>query len=89
MKNTVNMYRGNLIECSHKAHIAVVDINKNLIAYHGNPQEVIYARSSVKPIQAIQVLESGACEKYNRDRLRVFAGRYRSQIAGAEFFPRE
>ncbi|HSQ88344.1 asparaginase [Romboutsia sp.] len=65
MKSAINVYRGKLVECTHNAHVAVVDIDKNLLKYYGNPKEIIYARSGVKPIQAIQVLETGACEKYH------------------------
>lgn len=65
MKGAVNTYRGNIVECSHNVHIAVVDSNNKLLKYYSNPDEIVYARSSVKPIQAIQVLESGACEKYS------------------------
>lgn len=65
MIGAVNTYRGSLVECSHNVHIAVVDSNNKLLKYYSNPEKIIYARSSVKPIQVIQVLESGACEKYN------------------------
>ncbi|WP_207733601.1 asparaginase [Romboutsia sp. 1001285H_161024_C4] len=65
MIGAVNTYRGSLVECSHNVHIAVVDSNNKLLKYYSNPEKIIYARSSVKPIQVIQVLESGACENYN------------------------
>lgn len=65
MNGAVNTYRENLVECSHNVNIAVVDNNNKLLKYYSNPDEIIYVRFSVKPIQAIQVLESGACEKYS------------------------
>ncbi|MFI3209556.1 MAG: asparaginase [Peptostreptococcaceae bacterium] len=60
----INETRGELIECSHRVHIAVVRDN-TLLAYNNDCHKVIYARSSVKPIQALQCVKSGAYEKYN------------------------
>ena len=62
---SVEVTRGSLVECTHKAHIAVVNSKGNLICYHNNPHKIIYARSSIKPIQAIQCLKSKAYEKFN------------------------
>lgn len=61
---SVNVTRGNLVECTHKAHIAVVNSDGKLTHYHNNPHKIIYARSSIKPIQAIQCLKSNAYEKF-------------------------
>lgn len=61
----INESRGNLIECSHKAHIAVVNSKGKLIGYNNDPHKVIYARSSIKPIQALQCVKSGAYDKFN------------------------
>jgi L-asparaginase II len=60
----VNVTRGNLIESVHHGHIAVVDAKGNLLYYAGNPSEVVFARSSMKPIQTIPVVETGAAEHY-------------------------
>ncbi|GHI00662.1 asparaginase [Neobacillus kokaensis] len=60
----VNVTRGNLIESSHKGHIAVVDAKGQLLYYAGDPNAVIFARSSMKPIQAIPVVETGAADHY-------------------------
>ncbi len=51
--------RGALAESLHLGHVAVVGANGELIAAAGNPHEVIYARSSLKPLQAIAMLRSG------------------------------
>ena len=64
MNKAIEVTRGELVECTHSAHIAVVNSNGELIYSYGDPAKVIYARSSVKPIQAIQVLETKATEKY-------------------------
>ncbi|MCM3765064.1 asparaginase [Neobacillus niacini] len=60
----INVTRGNLIESVHYGHIAVVDAKGQLLYYAGNPNAVVFARSSMKPIQAIPVVETGAAEHY-------------------------
>lgn len=58
------MYRGNRVESSHSGHIVVVDSDGKLLYSVGNPYRITYARSSVKPLQAIPVLETGAADHY-------------------------
>ncbi|MDF0726534.1 asparaginase [Cytobacillus sp. S13-E01] len=60
----VNVVRGNHIESIHKGHIAVVDAKGTLLYGVGNPNAKVYARSSMKPIQAIPVVETGAADYY-------------------------
>ena len=60
----VDVYRGGKIESSHYGHIAVVDSTNKLLASVGNPQRRTYARSAVKPIQAIPVIETGAADHF-------------------------
>jgi len=60
----VNVTRGNLIESEHKGHVAVVDAKGQLLFYAGNPDTKVFARSSMKPLQAIPVVETGAADHY-------------------------
>lgn len=62
--NLVEVYRGDLLESAHKGDIAVVDSQGTLLYYAGNPNRIVYARSSMKPIQAIPVVETGAADRY-------------------------
>lgn len=61
----VDVTRGPIVESSHYGHIAVVDLQGNILYSVGDPHRVTYARSSSKPLQAIPVVESGAAEHYN------------------------
>ncbi len=63
----VKVLRGELVESLHRGHIAVVNANGELLYSSGNPQEVVYARSSMKPLQAIPLVETGAAEHFNFD----------------------
>ncbi|AIF44482.1 L-asparaginase [Virgibacillus sp. SK37] len=62
--NVVNVKRGTSIESSHQVHLAVVDSNGDLLHYVGEPNGKVYARSSMKPIQAIPIVETGAADYY-------------------------
>lgn len=53
------------MESSHTGHIAVVNAEGKLLYSVGDPKRITFARSSVKPIQAIQVVETGAADRYH------------------------
>jgi L-asparaginase II len=61
----VDVYRGGRVESSHVGHIAVVDSTGRLLYSVGDPYRVTYARSAVKPIQVIPVIETGAADRYH------------------------
>lgn len=65
MNKAVEVTRGPLVESIHMAHIAVVNSQGELLYSYGDPERITYARSSVKPIQAIQVLETKATQRYD------------------------
>jgi L-asparaginase II len=61
------VYRGDSIENSHLAHVAVVDATGRLLASFGDPSRMTLARSAAKPAQALAVLETGALERFGFD----------------------
>lgn len=61
----VEVHRGGRMESSHTGHIAVVNAEGKLLYSVGDPMRITFARSSVKPIQAIQVVETGAADRYH------------------------
>ena len=63
-ENLVDVIRGNLIESKHLGHIAIVDYTGRLIASKGNVNSIVFARSSMKPLQAIPIIETGAYDSY-------------------------
>ena len=64
MNVVANVYRGEQVESSHLGHIAVVDASGTLLYAFGDPHRMTYARSSMKPLQAIPVVETGAADHY-------------------------
>lgn len=57
-------YRGDAIENSHVAHVAVVDAQGSLLYAFGDPARMTLARSAAKPAQALAVLETGALDRF-------------------------
>ncbi|MBL9061378.1 asparaginase [Tabrizicola sp.] len=57
----MEVWRGGLLECVHQAHAVICDA-KGVVAAWGNPQAVIFPRSSAKMMQALPLLETGAAD---------------------------
>ncbi|MBN3788328.1 asparaginase [Burkholderia sp. Ac-20353] len=60
-------YRGNSIENTHVAHVAVVDAGGRLLYRFGDPFRMTLARSAAKPAQALSVLETGGPDRFGFD----------------------
>lgn len=67
MLNPVPMaevWRGPLLESLHLGHAVVCDDSGQVVLSWGDPDAVIYPRSSAKMIQALPLLTSGAAARY-------------------------
>lgn len=62
--NRVEVWRGAAIESEHRVHVAVVDASGRLRAAAGDCNRIVFARSSVKPLQALPLVEDGAAERF-------------------------
>ncbi len=60
----VELTRGDSVECVHFGAMAVVDSAGNLLASLGDPNQVTFPRSSMKPLQALPFVEDGGPEHY-------------------------
>jgi L-asparaginase II len=60
----VEVWRGNMVESRHRAIAAVVDADGHVVKAWGDIEQPIYGRSSIKPLLAIPLVESGAADKY-------------------------
>jgi L-asparaginase II len=61
---TVEVTRGPAVESSHLVHAVVMDGAGEIKAAYGNAQRLTYPRSSLKPLQAIALVESGAADAF-------------------------
>ncbi len=65
MKNnplTVDVYRGHMVESSHKVHCIVMDKDGQVLESWGDEQRMISPRSSLKLLQVLPFIESGAVD---------------------------
>lgn len=63
MKNnplTVDVYRGKMVESSHQVHCIVMDRDGQVLESWGEEQRMISPRSSLKLLQVLPFIESGA-----------------------------
>ena len=60
----VNTLRGEIIENRHRGAIAVCDPNGRLMHAWGDVDALVYPRSSIKALQALPLVESGAADHY-------------------------
>jgi len=64
---TVTVVRGELEESRHSVHVAVVDRDGRLVAWHGDPNRLTTMRSAAKPFQAEPLVASGALDAFAMD----------------------
>lgn len=67
LRVAASSWRGDALENSHLAHVAVVDGQGRLLRWFGDPHRFTLARSAAKPAQALAVLESGALTRFGFD----------------------
>lgn len=56
--------RGGIVESVHHGVVVVTDVDGRVVASAGDPERVVFYRSSAKPFQAIPLIESGAADRY-------------------------
>ena len=60
----VELWRGGLLESTHLGHAVLVDDTGQIVQAWGDPDRIIFPRSSCKMIQALPLVESGAADAY-------------------------
>ncbi|PTX59153.1 asparaginase [Melghirimyces profundicolus] len=64
MSEMIRVLRGNWTESRHRGHVAVVDASGALLHYLGDPFRPTFARSAMKPVQALPLVMSGAADRF-------------------------
>ncbi|MFN9066291.1 MAG: asparaginase, partial [Bdellovibrionales bacterium] len=67
----VEVTRGPIVENRHQVIYVVTDNRGLLVDYHGNTDYVVTPRSSVKWLQAVPFVESGALEKWGLGEMHI------------------
>lgn len=58
------LWRADLLECLHLGHGVICDDSGQIVQAWGDPEALIYPRSSCKMVQALPLVTSGAAAKY-------------------------
>lgn len=58
----VEIWRGGMLESLHRGHAVVCDSGGAVVAAWGDPEKIIFPRSSCKILQALPLVESGAAK---------------------------
>jgi L-asparaginase II len=65
MTKPILVFRGKYLESTHDIHIAVVRNDGKLLYFYGNPERLTFPRSSMKPFQAVPIVETGAADAFH------------------------
>lgn len=60
----IDVRRGDTVESQHRVHIAVVDGAGRLRAHAGDIGYITFARSAIKPLQAVPLIEDGVADRF-------------------------
>jgi len=60
----VEIWRGGVVESLHLGHAVICDANGQIVEAWGDPLADVYPRSSVKMLQALPLIESGAARAH-------------------------
>lgn len=60
----VAVTRGGMVESRHRAHAVIVDAGGRVLARWGDIARPVYARSAIKSLQAIPLIETGAFDAF-------------------------
>ena len=61
----IEVTRGTMVESRHRASFAVTDSSGRVVLQAGDIERPVYARSAIKPLQALALVESGAADAFD------------------------
>lgn len=60
----IEVTRGSMVESRHRVRFALADTSGRVLHRAGDPEQLIYGRSAIKPLQALALIESGAADAF-------------------------
>ena len=61
---TIEVLRGGLVESRHQVHAVIADAKGQVVEAWGDLDRLVFPRSSVKPIQALPLIETRAADHF-------------------------
>lgn len=68
---TVNIWRGDLVESRHHVHGLIMSDDGTVLESWGDIDQLVYSRSSLKTLQALPLVESGAADAFELDNAEI------------------
>lgn len=78
------IYRGDFLESVHHGHAVIARSNGEIVEAFGNPDQIILPRSSIKMIQALPLVESGAAEGLSQEQLALACASHSAETRHVE-----
>ena len=81
----VQLLREGIVESTHRVQAVICDTRGRVLSVAGNPEDTTFARSALKPFQALAVTSTGTLDRYNltdRD-LAIVCSSHKGSIAQA------
>ncbi|MGU9956998.1 MAG: asparaginase [Arenicellales bacterium WSBS_2016_MAG_OTU3] len=60
----IEVTRGDMVESQHRGAVVIVNDKNEVVASWGDVNRYIFARSALKPIQALPLIETGAADRF-------------------------
>jgi L-asparaginase II len=78
----IELWRGGMLESVHTGHAVICDEKGEIIDAWGDPEAVIFPRSTCKMVQALPLVESGGADKLGlrRDQLALCCASHRGAL---------
>jgi L-asparaginase II len=78
---TVQVWRGAHVESRHRVSAVVIDGQGKIVARWGDPEQLIFPRSAIKPLQALPLIATGAADAFgvHETELAIACGSHRGR----------
>ena len=82
----VEVVRGDMVESRHRGAVAIVDAAGKIVRSLGDVDRLIYARSALKPIQALPLIETGSADGFGlgHEELALACASHRGELMHVE-----
>lgn len=78
------IYRGDFLESVHVGHAVIARTNGEIVEAFGDPDQIILPRSSIKMMQALPLVESGAADNLSQEQLALACASHSAEVRHVE-----
>ena len=78
------IYRGDFLESVHHGHAVIAHAGGDIVETFGDPGQIILPRSSIKMLQALPLVESGAADGLSQEQLALACASHSAEVRHIE-----